>query len=117
MYLEALSFTTCAAETTWNASSPSSCSIELPPFFMLCPSILLLRSAEFTLMADLQERGDAGLDVGEIDEQHDEAARKPRLLAVVLGHHVHGGCDSAHRNQEGRKVRVLDDADKRVRRV
>jgi hypothetical protein len=65
---------------------------------------------------DLEERGDAGRDVGEVDEQHDEAARERRLLPAAPGDDVHGGVDGAERDEAGGEGGVLAEVDERVRR-
>lgn len=67
-------------------------------------------------MGDLEEGRDAGVDLGEVGEQHDEAAREARLLPAALGHDVHGGHDGAERHEAGRERAVLAEVDERVRR-
>ena len=64
---------------------------------------------------DLEEGRDAGLDLGEVDEQHDEAARELGLLAGALEHHVHGCRDAAENYEAGGEVAVLAEVDERVR--
>lgn len=54
--------------------------------------------------------------MGEVDEQHDEAAREGRLLPASLGHDVHGGIDGPERDEARREGRVLAEVDERVRR-
>lgn len=65
---------------------------------------------------NLEEGRDAGLDLGEVDEQHDKAASELGLLAATLDHHVHGGRDGAEHHEARGEVAVLAEVDERVGR-